>query len=314
MNNSEFFSEKKKSIWISTTGYRTLLILKLLMQKERTLDELVELIKADIVVQKSISKDTVRVAINTLRKIGCEIPRPSRTNQYKYELVSHPFVFVVSDEQFNALLRLKEILCEKYSWDKVLLINDLYSKIFSLTKNQSQIEYVENSKSLACVDRGLLIELTNKNLINKKIEIEYNSVKYGKEILEVVPLKFTFENGKLYLVCYNFKYQHNSILNVERILKLVSVNLSETYENNTSYEVVYKLENEAFKIFELKDNEEIIEKTKDSITVKAVVLNEFLFVQRILLFATDVQLISPSSFKQKILDKLKLLKRGYENE
>lgn len=314
MNTFENFSEKKKNIWISTTGYRTLLILRLLLQKDRTLDELVCLVKADKVVPKEVSKDTVRVAINTLRKVGCVIPRPSRANDYRYKLISHPFVLTVSDEQFMALIKLRELLCEKYSWDKVLLINDLYSKIFSLTANNNQIIQVENSKSLANVDKNLLLELTNEKLINKKIKLEYNSVKCGKEVLEVVPLKFTFENGKLYLDCYNFKYQHNSILNVERILKILSVNLFEDYKNNMSYEVVYKLKNQALKTFELKDYEEITERNKDSITVKADVLNEFLFIQRILLFANDVQVVSPISFKEKVLNKLMLLKRGYEND
>lgn len=314
MDNIKSFSEKKKNIWISTTGYRTLLILRLLLQKDRTLEDLISLLKADNVVSKKLSKDTVRVAINTLRKIGCEIPRPSRTNNYRYKIVSHPFVLLVSDAQFSALIKLRELLCEKYSWDKVLLINDLYSKIFSLTDSSEQIAQVENTKALANVDRNLLLELTNKKLINKKIEIEYNSVKCGREVLKVVPLKFTFENGKLYLVCYNFKYQHNSILNVERIMKILSINLLENYENNMTYEVIYKLKNSSFKTFEMKDNEEIVDKNKDSITVKATVLNEFLFIQRILLFANDVQVISPASFKEKILNKLMLIKRGYEND
>lgn len=314
MNNLENFSEKKKNIWISTTGYRTLLILRLLIQEERTLDELISLLKADDVVPKSISKDTIRIAINTLRKIGCVIPRPERINNYKYKLLSHPFSLVVSDEELTAFLKLRDILCESYNWEKIFLVNDLFKKIILLTNNEKQIDFVENSKLLSSINKELLTELTNVKLINKKIKIEYNSVKCGLEVLEVIPHRFLYENGKLYLNCYSFKYNQNSILNVERIMKIIDVYLSKDYEDILSYEVVFKVTNDGLRDFSLKENEIVLEKSDKFMVVKAKVVNEFLFVQRILLLGTDFEIISPDSFKEKIVNKLKLLKRGYENE
>ena len=314
MEDLQSFSKNKKNIWVSTTGYRTLLILRLLLQQERTLDELISLLKEDMVVQKAISKDTIRVAINTLRKVGCVIPRPERANDYKYKIVSHPFVLSLSKEQIKAFLKLRDILCEDYDWKKILLINDLYEKIFSLANDSEQVEMVRESKLLSGIDKDLLLSLSNHKLIDKKITIEYKSVKVGIEDIEVVPKKFLYQNGKLYLVCYNFKYFQNSILNVERITKIKSINLEKTYEDVGVYEVVYKVNNESFKSFELKENEQIIEKAENSLTVKAKVMDEFLFIQRILLFGVDFEIIAPDFFKEKLIDKLKLLKRGYENE
>ena len=314
MDEVKVFSEKKKNIWISTTGYRTILILMLLLQKERTLDELISLLKADKVVQKSISKDTIRVAINTLRKIGCVIPRPERTNNYKYKVVSHPFSLNILDEELQAFLKLRDILCESYSWKKILLINNLYSKLISLTNNESQISFVENSKLLSAVNKKLLVELTNPKLINKRIKIEYNSVNCGLEVLEVVPHRFLYENGKLYLNCFSFKYNQNSILNVERIVKIIDIDLTKEYQDFLSYEVIFKVVGDSLVDFSLKENEKILKKTDDYIIVQANVVNEFLFVQRILLLGTNFEIISPDSFKEKIVNKLKLIKRGYDNE
>ena len=189
----------------------------------------------------------------------------------------------------------------------------MYEKLFSLTQNIEQISFVESSKLLSAVDRELLVELSNPKLINKKIAIEYNSVKYGVEILEVIPHRFLYENGKLYLNCYSFKYCHNSILNVERIQKIVDVDLIKEYKDFLSYDVIFKVLKGSIKDFSLKENETVIEKTEDYIIVKANVVNEFLFIQRILLFGADFEIVSPDSFKEKLVNKLKLLKRGYEN-
>ena len=314
MEDLRSFSQKQKNNWISITGYRTLLILKLLLQEGKTLDELVSLLKEDKLIQKTVSKDTVRIVINTLRKIGCEIPRPERSTDYKYRIVSHPFILSLSDNQIKSFLKLRDILCDSYDWEKILLINDLFEKLFSLTKNQEQIDSLVDDKLLGNIDRALLVELSNQKLINRKIIIEYKSVKYGIENLSVIPKKIIYQNGKLYLVCFNFKYSHNSILNIERILKIKNVDLNEIYEDVGVYEVDYKLYGDSLKTFELKENEEIIERNKDSIIIKARVMDEFLFVQRILLFGSDFEIISPDYFKEKLADKLKLLKRGYRNE
>ena len=314
MDEVKNFSEKKKKTWISITGYRTLFVLKLLLEKERNLEELLSLIKADNVVSKPISKDTVRVVINTLRQANCVIPRPSRKNNYKYKIISHPFSLTFSLEEVKAFLKFRDVFCENYSWKKILLVNSLFDKIFALTNNPKQIELFSASQLLLNIDKKILSELANPQLINRKVKLVYKSVKCGMEVLEVVPKKFIYENGKLYLECYNFKYSQNSILNVERIMQIKSVDFTCVCEDIGVYEVVYKLHNDSFKFFEKKDNEEIIDKTDESITVKAKVMNEFLFIQRILLFGADFEIISPDSFKEKLINKLKLLKRGYENE
>ena len=97
-------------------------------------------------------------------------------------------------------------------------------------------------------------------------------------------------------------------------MKIIDVDLSKDYEDILSYEVVFKVTNDGLRDFSLKENEIVLEKSDKFMVVKAKVVNEFLFVQRILLLGTDFEIISPDSFKEKIVNKLKLLKRGYENE
>ena len=101
--------EATKNCWISLTGYRTLFVLRLLLEKSRTIDELVEILSHNELASKSISKDTIRLTINTLKNAGCNIKRPCKTNGYKYEILSHPFTLYISKEESFSFIKLSII-------------------------------------------------------------------------------------------------------------------------------------------------------------------------------------------------------------
>ena len=311
MKKLEFTRKTPQKVWISLTGYRILIILKALMEKSRTIDELVEIIEKNKIIKRVTSKDTLRIDLNTLKRAGCKISRPSKANDYKYELLSHPFTFKLSDKELKVLIRLRDKLTQEMEWQDVLILNELYSKIASITFNEELINEIENTKPLINVNPNILEELSSPIIIGKKVQIIYNSPKFGEEELDIVPQKITFENGKLYLWCYSYKYQKNSLLNIERIAKINFIDITKTIETTASYDVTYTVMGNSLKTFELKEFEEIIEKTKDSITVLAHVENEFYFIQRLLLFGKDFRIISPDFFKEKLINKIKLMQKGY---
>ena len=312
MNEHKNTFDKTKKFWISTTGYRTLLILKSLMEKNCTIDELVEIVKKDSITNKAVSKDTVRIAINTLKSAGCEILRPNKANAYKYQLVKHPFVLHIDENELQVLVRLREKLADEVKYTDVFTINDLYEKLISLTCNKNLEIYIKDTQPLKNVNRKVLDELSNPKLAGKKVQIKYLSPEFGEEDIDVIPQKVTYESGKIYLWCYIFKYNKNSMLSFERILKVNSINISQYFKKDSSYEVIYEVFGNSFASFKEKENEEIIEKNENSIKVRAVVDTEFLFIQRILLFGTDFKIISPDFFREKLINKIKLIRKGYK--
>ena len=303
--------EKTKKFWISITGYRTLLILKSLMVKSYTIDELVDIIKNDSITNKLVSKDTVRIAINTLKSAGCEILRPNKANNYKYQLIRHPFSLKLNDKELQVLVSLRNKIADDINYSDVFILNDLYDKLISLTLNDEQIDYVNNTQPLKNINKKILNEISNPMIIGRKVQIRYLSPNYGEEDIDVIPQKITYESGKIYLRCYIFKYEKNSILNVERILKINSIDMFNIYDKTTSYEVVYELSGNSANIFKIQKNEKIISKKDNSIKIEAIVDNEFLFIQRLLLFGSDFKIVSPDSFREKLIDKIKLIQKGY---
>ncbi len=306
--------EQHKSIWISTTGYRIFLELKSLIENPKTFDELIEVIKNDKYLKKEISKDTLRFDISTLRSAGCIISKPSKNNNYKLQLLYHPFNLNISDEELSLLIELRESLASELSLNEVFILNDLYDKIAALTFNNEQIQEISNSKLLFDINKNILKEISNPNITGKKVGIKYKSPKFGEEDTDIIPLKILYENKKVYLYAYNYKYKSDSYFEVSKILKINSVSLNKENEISPSFKVIYELKGEALNEFELKSYEKIINRQNDKIIVEAEVTNEFMFTQRLLLFGRDFKIISPDFFRTKLIDKIKLIQKGYRND
>ena len=304
--------EQEKNLWISLTGYRTLFVLKLLLEKSRTVEELTELLKNNKLTNKSFSKDTVRVTINTLKSAGCVISRPSNKNNFHYELISHPFNLTLSKNEVDTFIKLRERLFEDMSWEDILILNDLYKKIFSLTENSDYINCINETKPLNSINKKLLYEFSNPNIAGKKIQINYLSTNNCEENLDIIPYEIKNENGRLYLWCYIFKYKMKNLLNLEKIKKINLISTEKYSVENNEYTVIYKLSGVSMLDFHLKDYETIIEKTNDYILVKADVKNEFWFIQRILQFCGNFQIISPDFFKEKLINKVKNIRKLYK--
>lgn len=305
--------EATKNCWISLTGYRTLFVLRLLLEKSRTIDELIKILSNDQLACKSVSKDTIRLTINTLKNAGCDIKRPCKTNGYKYELLSHPFSLKISSDELFAFIKLREEVSKDLCFEDVLKLNDLYKKIFSLTENKEIINEILDTELLYDIDKKILKDLMNSKIMGKQLLIKYNSPENGQEELRIVPKKIIYENGKLYLNCFNYKYQSASVLSVDKILDIISIGMKENDIKEQYYAVIYEVYGFSALNFELKDYEEIIAKEENSITVRATVKNEFFFIQRLLLFGTDFKIISPSFFKEKLINKVKAIQGRYCN-
>lgn len=313
MESKKRVQQESKKTWISLTGYRTLYVLKLLLEKSRTIDELVELLRANPYTNKSLSKDTVRITINTLRAAGCEISGLNKESNYKYILYSHPFVLNFTSEELDALVKLRKNASDNLSWKKILVVNELFDKIFALTKNENQIDLIDSAKIFADISKDVLDELVNPNVLNKRMTIKYLSPKNGEEIFDIIVGNISFSDGKLYLSCFNYKYNSKSLLNIERIKEVVSISMLEETQQQYLYEVEYELFGDSFSLYEQAEYETIIESKDNSLIIKALVDNEFTFIQRLLLFGADFRIISPDSFREKLVNKIKLIQRGYEN-
>lgn len=300
---------------MSLTGYRTLVILRALMESPKTNDEINEYLLKDQYIKEKFSSDTLRIYINSLRAIGCEITTANRANNKKYKLISHPFEYDISKSQIKALSKLYKSAYDKIKIQKIIALENFFKKLSDLVKNENTKDLLSDISMLKGIDKDilndLLIHCKNKN----QITFLYNSPKSGKKEIEIIADKISFKpdklSEKLYLWGNNLTHKEYSYFAMDRISKICSIKILKTKEDFPLIKVIYELYNHNDG-YVPDANEKIIEKHENKLLIEAVSKNEFEIMQKILYMADDCKVIEPQAFKTKLLKKLKTMEENYE--
>lgn len=306
-------SRTARDLNISITAYRALLILSLLLEKPLTRIEIEKFLKEDPITSKSYSLDTIRVTLNTLKSVGCIISRPTSKNNYKYILFSHPFGLELSQEQLKCLDTIRQNLVNLNDWQIVLNVNELYKKIFSVSKNIYGFDIINDTEPMSDINKELLKKIIKYAENKNKITIEYASPEQGIEKLDIIADKIIYEADKLYICCYSFKYNEYSYLRIDKIKSIKNLSSQSHIIQKNAYSALYMIKGDSVATYKLAEGEKILERTKDYIFVEAKVINEFKFVQRLFSFGSDFILKSPDELKVKLMAKLNLVRQGYSS-
>ena len=121
--------ESKKKKAISLTTYRALFIAKLLSLKAMNYDEIASALTKDKFLATSCHKDTILNSINSLRTAGFDISKPKPSNDYKFQLISHPLKFKLTQEQAEMLHLIRNSLYYQNNYELIFNVNDIYNKI-----------------------------------------------------------------------------------------------------------------------------------------------------------------------------------------
>lgn len=296
---------------MSLTGYRTLVILQALLESPKTIDEINECLLNNQYIKEKFSFDTLRIYLNSLRKIGCEITRANKSNGKKYILNSHPFEYEISKSQLKSLEKLYKNIQEELDIKDVLAIESLIHELSKYVKNKNIIDFLEGLSLLRRVNQSilddLLIHCKNKN----QITIMYNSPKSGEKQIEIIADKLSFKSEKLYLWGNNLTHKEYSFFPVERIIRISGIKLIKSKEKFLPYRATYEIYDFGVD-FKLEQGEKIIQKQKEKLTIEVEVQNEFSIVQKILYFGNNCKIIKPKSLKNKLISKLKSMEKIYE--
>lgn len=296
---------------MSLTGYRTLVILNALMESPKTNDEINEYLFNNQYIKEKFSSDTLRIYINSLRVIGCEITRANKSNNQKYELISHPFSYDIPKIQLKALSKLYRSLYDKITIDNIILAEDFFKKISNLVDNEVTKNYLINHSVLKNIDRTILDDLLLHCAKKNQIIFLYNSPRSGLKEIEIIADKLAFKSEKLYLWGNNLTHKEYSFFLVEKIAKISSIKLKKDDEIFPSIKVVYELSNCADYIPE--PDERILSQNDGKLTIEVNSKNEFSLIQRLLNKANDCKIISPEPLKLKLVEKLNKMRENYAN-
>lgn len=314
MSNNAFNKiEDKKPKNIVNTGYKIIKVLKLLFEKPQSFNDINEEFLKDQIVTKPVSDDMICIYINTLRSIGCEITRPSKSNNFCYTLSNHPFKIEINKKDSFVLSQIiKTVLAEdnwEIAWDTIELFREF--KDFC-TKN-SDFGFLDALNYHFKINPEIIKDLEHYCKKTKLLSIKYHSPNSDIKEIEIVAEKIKLENNHFYIWGYNKKLDKIIYLRIDRIISVTPINVQSLFlSTKILFKARYKLFKDAKENFTEDSSTKIIKRTKQYIEIEENVRNKFHFIQKILQYADECILTEPLNIKKEIISIIKEVLAFYE--
>ena len=119
------------------------MIFEFLSYGPRSFEEIRERLVECGVANKYYSIDTIRIDLNTLKSIGCDIKKATKTNNYKYELVSHPFMIKISTRELSTLKKVYKKIAKIASPQLLLDYHYMLQKLSRIVEGENFKEQVD---------------------------------------------------------------------------------------------------------------------------------------------------------------------------
>lgn len=304
---------------ISVTAYRIISILNMLLESQCNDKDINEKLQEDIIGARPLSRDTIYIYINTLRALDCIISKPTKNNNYMYELKSHPFKLKLNSSEISSLFEIRKCVSFLDEWKQLINIDNLLDLIIENHSPEDKKTFIQLRKS--CIRdietqcQANLINLLDKYCNKKRtLKILYSSPESGEKIIEILVEKLTYENGAIYLWGYNTELDESQYLRVDRITKILAVNIKNTEKKPKLISVKYKLTGISAQLFAPSKDEKMSKINDDEILVETVIKNKFRFIQRILSYGNECTVLSPISIRKEIINKLENMCNLYEQD
>lgn len=305
---SKYRDEHKQ---ISMTGARALVMLVILLESPKTFEEIRDYMVESKIMEKGYSVDTVRIDVNTLKAIGCDISKATKRTNHKYILRSHPFRLFTNNSEISALQKVYDKMLKTMTADRIVLFHDLLNKIASLVDDYDLSEQLRGISILKQENIPVLKNLIEKCKKHNRVVLEYQppySEDYKK--YDITIEKLAIRNRKLYVYCFNHSTNKRMFLNTSRIRSVISSIFNRDTTFSSDIRISFELKN--YKSVDLEDNEVVIEEKGDNAIIEGRYFNQFIALQRILSFAGDCTVIAPDYVKAVIINKLKEMRSLYE--
>jgi predicted DNA-binding transcriptional regulator YafY len=280
------------------------------MESPKTKEEINNYFQSDPYIKETFSNDTLRIYINSLRKIGCEITRASKTTQNRYVLCSHPFQISPTKAQLSALVKLYKNIYEALEISQVIEIEELFNTLAQNINDEKLKKYLLNSTMLKGINKKVLKDLISHCKNNNQIEFLHNSPRSGPKAIDIIADKLEFKSAKLYLWGYSLTHKEYSFYRLDRIEKILNIKLKPTSTEEKTYKITYQCP--VCKYSE-DTQDKIIEKNEEFLIVETTSKNKFNLIQKFLYNSRHYKVISPESFKHELIKKLKLMKENYND-
>lgn len=304
-------AEKTELNQISLTGMRAIVLVGLLIVRPRSLEEIRRAFTELNIMEESHSDDILRIDLNTIKAMGCEISRACAKTNHKYVLSKHPFALKIPEKELKALKKVYDKTTEKADILTLIEYDDLFKKIAFHICDESTKESLLGISNLKYYDVEMIKDLLVDCKHNRTLSVLYKKPNSNDATeKEIVVQQLVNNNEKIYLYGYDTKKQESIVLNLRRIMSICSRNFKKSNIEPLQTNIKFIIKN--INLDMLEDNERVIDSTDNGYIVEGVYHNEFLATQRILSFGSNCTVLEPVEFKNNIVEKIKEMRKIYE--
>lgn len=295
------------------SAFKALIVFDMLLQSPKTLDQISDFLTKLPYIKSTISKDSLRVYINTFRNAGCNVKKEltkAKRREYAYYIPENPFKLTVSELQAKKLFEIYEFIMYNLPFEELLNVDLLFRKINDNSKDEIFYNLYEKHSLLKDFDTELLMELEQCCKENALVTVLYNSPRSGFKEIPIIAYKMKVQNYKLYLEGFGMEYKTEGIFLMDRIIKITNIIPGEEVEmpQENFFDIIFELYDPTA---ELTECEEVISEKGEIRTVRHRTSNKVLTTHRFLQLSNSCKILEPAEFKNEFIATLKSAKEGY---
>ena len=296
---------------ISLTGVRALAMIGLLIVAPRSLQEIREKFIEMHIMDESHSDDILRIDLNTIKVMGCEISRPSSKTNFKYVLTKHPFLLPLTNDDTKTLKKIYNELKSTLSLPALIDYHKLFLKISRYIQDEEVKESLLGISILKYYDIKMIGEILADCKHERTLKILYSkSSSNVTSEKEVIAQKLVVNNNKVYLYCFDLQKKEPLMLSFKGVKAVLSRKMNSSPFESKTVKVKFFLKD--ISTDNLSDEENIVSARDDGYIIEGEYYNQFIATQRILSYGSDCVVQEPIEFKNLIISKLKEMRKMYE--
>ncbi len=290
---------------ISNTCLRVFEVIKLLIQKPYTIEELITLLSEKEGNRNIYTQETIIKYITTLRVMGLNVAKEKR----KFVLKKYPIDLNLNEKELKTLEKIENYIINEKQQSCCTEFKKLIGTLEKCFDNETTNRFNTNFSFLS-VEKSVN-NLNDIPLINKfekicndqqKLKIDYvdiNTKNTDTYYLEPKCVKIINRQG--FLQAYDTETNEIKLFLLRNIRKVVQ-RPQKARQMWYSNEVIYRLDSEFAKIYKLKTEEKLLSKESDgSIIIQNCEEDKETFLKRLLKYTTHCEIIRPEKYRKKML-------------
>lgn len=293
------------------TGFKSILIFTALLEGPKSYDELKELLQNHPYLNETVSVDTLRIYLNSLKEFGCNIVKTKENDVIKFYIDKHPFSLKFNENQVKSLIKVYKAISKSIEVDDLMSLQQFFNKVSDYIDNEDLKVKLRNISPLNNIDKKMLNDLMRYSANNNEIVVYYNSSASGRKNITILADRLYINNNKLYLSGYNSEHNSYSSFLVSKIIKIVGVNIENKTLEAPVVTVGYQYIGTSGEIFEPVAGEKVLKTEGNKNLVEISSRNKFDIMQRILSLSPKCTVLYPEDFKKDIVQTLKKMKEAY---